>query len=58
MAQLQVLEEAIEENTEAIEAIEDTNRLHIELRVYHIVKINDIISKYLQDQLFTSYVKR
>ena len=37
MAQLQVLEEAIEENTEAIEAIEaieDTNRLHIELRVY------------------------
>ena len=30
MAQLQVLEEAIEENTEAIE---DTNRQHIELRV-------------------------
>ena len=34
MAQLEVLEEDIEENTETIEAIEDTNRLHIELRVY------------------------
>ena len=33
MDQLEILEEAIEENTEAIEAIEDTNRLHIELRV-------------------------
>ena len=33
MDQLEVLEEAIEENTKGIEAIEDTNRLHIELRV-------------------------
>ena len=33
MDQLKILEEAIEENTEAIEAIEDTNRLHKELWV-------------------------
>ena len=33
MDQLKVLEEAIEENTESIEAIDDTNRLHIELWV-------------------------
>ena len=35
MDQLEVLEEAIEESTEGIEAIEDTNRLHRELRVYN-----------------------
>ena len=34
MTQLEVLEEAIEENTEGIE---DTNSLHIELRVYHLM---------------------
>ena len=34
MDQLEILEEAIEENTEAIEAIEVTNRLHEELWVY------------------------
>ena len=34
MDQLEILEEAIEENTEAIEAIDDTNRLHEELWVY------------------------
>ena len=36
MDQLEILEEAIEENTEAIE---DTNRLHEELWVYHEVVI-------------------
>ena len=38
MDQLEILEEAIEENTEAIEAIEAievTNRLHEELWVYY-----------------------
>ena len=33
MDQMEILKEAIEENTVAIEAIEDTNHLHIELRV-------------------------
>ena len=31
---MEVREEAIEENIEGIETIEDTNHLHIELRVY------------------------
>ena len=43
MDQLEILKEAIEENTEAIEAIEVTNHLHEELWVYLIEKILSIL---------------